>query len=104
VARLKTIHGYAPKFESAYPGEGISETTVARAIASFERTVLSTESPFDRWRRGDEGAVSDSAKRGFELFTGKANCAICHSGYNFTDNGFHNIGVKNADPANPDVG
>lgn len=104
VERLKSIHGYAPKFEDAYPGQGINETTVARAIASFERTVLSTESPFDRWRMGDEKAVSDSAKRGFELFTGKANCAICHSGYNFTDNGFHNIGVKNTDPANPDVG
>jgi len=104
VARLKTIHGYAPKFEEAYPGQGISEVTVARAIASFERTVLSTESPFDRWRMGDEKAVSDSVKRGFGLFTGKANCAICHSGYNFTDNGFHNIGVKNADPASPDVG
>jgi cytochrome c peroxidase len=97
VTRLKSIHGYAPKFEQAYPGQGISEVTVARAIASYERTVLSTESPFDRWRKGDAKAVDDSAKRGFELFTGKANCAICHMGYNFTDNGFHNIGVK--DPA-----
>jgi len=96
VTRLKTIHGYAPKFEQAYPGQGISEVTVARAIASYERTVLSTESPFDRWRKGDAKAVSDSAKRGFDLFTGKANCAICHMGYNFTDNGFHNIGVKDS--------
>jgi cytochrome c peroxidase len=96
VTRLKTIHGYAAKFEQAYPGQGISESTVARAIASYERTVLSTESPFDRWRKGDEKAMSDSAKRGFDLFTGKANCEICHMGYNFTDNGFHNIGVRNA--------
>jgi cytochrome c peroxidase len=96
VTRLKTIHGYASKFEQAYPGLGISEVTVARAIASYERTVLSTESPFDRWRKGDEQAVSASAKRGFDLFTGKANCAICHMGYNFTDNGFHNIGVKDS--------
>jgi cytochrome c peroxidase len=103
VTRLKSIHGYAQKFEAAYPGQGISEVTVARAIASFERTVLSTESPFDRWRRGDESAVSDSAKRGFALFTGKANCAVCHSGYNFTDNGFHNIGLK-GDGAAYDVG
>jgi cytochrome c peroxidase len=103
VARLKSIHGYAAKFEQAYPGQGISEVTVARAIASFERTVLSTESPFDRWRKGDESAVGAGAKRGFELFTGKANCAICHSGYNFTDNGFHNIGLK-SDGASYDVG
>lgn len=102
VARLKSIPGYAPAFEKAYPGQGISEVTVARAIASFERTVLSTESDFDRWRKGDEKAMGASAQRGFELFTGKANCAICHMGFNFTDNGFHNIGVK--DEGAPDVG
>jgi cytochrome c peroxidase len=96
VARLKSIAGYQRHFEKAYPGMGISEVTVARAIASFERTVLSTESPFDRWRMGDEKAVSAAAKRGFELFNGKARCAICHMGFNFTDNGFHNIGVKDA--------
>ncbi|HET9474254.1 MAG TPA: cytochrome c peroxidase [Steroidobacteraceae bacterium] len=103
VTRLKSIPGYAPHFEKAYPGMGISEVTVARAIASFERTVLSTESPFDRWRMGDENAVSPQVKRGFEVFTGKAKCAICHMGYNFTDNGFHNIGLK-GDAANYDVG
>jgi cytochrome c peroxidase len=96
VTRLKSIHGYAAKFEQAYPGLGISEVTVARAIASYERTVLSTESPFDRWRKGDAQAVDASVKRGFDLFTGKANCAICHMGYNFTDNGFHNIGVRDS--------
>jgi cytochrome c peroxidase len=103
VARLKNIPGYAPAFDQAYPGQGISEVTVARAIASFERTVLSTESPFDRWRKGDQKALSASARHGFELFTGKAKCAVCHMGYNFTDNGFHNIGVKD-DGAQPDVG
>ncbi len=102
VARLKAIPGYSPHFEKAYPGEGISEVTVARAIASYERTVLSTESPFDRWRQGDEKAVSAAAKRGFALFDGKAKCSVCHMGYNFTDNGFHNIGVK--DVGEPDVG
>jgi cytochrome c peroxidase len=102
LSRLKAIPGYAAFFEEAYPGMGITEVTVARAIASYERTVLSTESPFDRWRKGDEKAVNDSVKRGFELFTGKANCAICHMGYNFTDNGFHNIGLN--DTGAEDVG
>jgi cytochrome c peroxidase len=102
LSRLKAIPGYAAFFEEAYPGMGITEVTVARAIASYERTVLSTESPFDRWRKGDEKAVNDSVKRGFELFTGKANCAICHMGYNFTDNGFHNIGLR--DTGAEDVG
>jgi cytochrome c peroxidase len=103
VTRLKAIPGYTAHFEKAYPGQGISEVTVARAIASFERTVLSTESPFDRWRKGDHKAVSAAAKRGFDLFTGKAKCAVCHMGYNFTDNGFHNIGVKDSGES-PDVG
>jgi cytochrome c peroxidase len=102
VTRLQNIPGYSPAFEKAYPGQGISEVTVARAIASFERTVLSTEAPFDRWRKGDHKAVSVQAKRGFDLFTGKANCAACHQGFNFTDNGFHNIGVK--EEGSTDVG
>jgi cytochrome c peroxidase len=67
---------------------------VAKAIASFERTVVSGESPFDRWREGDARAISAQAERGFVLFTGKAQCSLCHQGFNFTDNGFHNIGVR----------
>jgi cytochrome c peroxidase len=94
VQHLRAIPGYAPMFERAYPGEAISQETVAKAIASFERTVVSTPAPFDRWRQGDEHAVDDSAKRGFALFQGKARCALCHQGFNFTDNGFHNIGVR----------
>jgi cytochrome c peroxidase len=102
IERLKSIPGYGPKFEAAYPGMGITAVTVARGLASFERTVLSTESPFDRWRKGDQKAVSASAKHGFELFQDKAKCAVCHMGYNFTDNGFHNIGLKTEGA--PDVG
>jgi cytochrome c peroxidase len=94
VKKLDAIEGYRPLFEKAYPGEGISGSTIVKALASFQRTVLSTESPFDRWRKGNAQAVSESARRGFALFEGKANCVKCHSGYNFTDNGFHNIGLK----------
>ena len=94
VKKLSKIDGYRTMFQKAYPGEPVSEVTIAKAIASFERTIISTESPFDRWRAGDDSAVDGSVKRGFETFTGKANCAACHKGFNFTDNGFHNIGVK----------
>lgn len=92
--KLEAIAGYRAMFDAAYPGEGIGGETIAKAIASFERTVLSTDSPFDRWMRGDRHAVSESAKRGFEVFRGAGRCETCHSGYNFTDNGFHNIGIK----------
>jgi cytochrome c peroxidase len=94
VKRLSSIVGYQPLFDKAYPGEGISKETVGKALASFERTIVSTTSPFDKWRRGDKKAVSESAQRGFALFNDKAACVKCHQGFNFSDNGFHNIGVK----------
>lgn len=94
VKKLNGIRGYHALFEKAYPGEGITEDTIGKAIAAYERTIVSTESAFDRWRRGDRRAVGEDAKRGFALFEGKANCAACHQGFNFTDNGFHNIGLK----------
>lgn len=92
-ATLQAIPGYAPLFARAYPNEGITAASFARAVASFERTLVSADSPFDRWQQGDTQAVSDSAKRGFELFTGKAKCSLCHQEPNFTDDGFHNIGL-----------
>jgi cytochrome c peroxidase len=92
--RLSAINGYHAMFDKAYPGEGISKETVGKAIASFERTVVSTTSLFDLWRKGDKKAISVSAQRGFELFQNKAACVKCHQGFNFTDNGFHNIGVR----------
>jgi cytochrome c peroxidase len=96
VRKLSSVPGYSAMFEAAYPGEGVSEKTIGKAIAAYERTILSGDSPFDRWRRGDARAVDDSVKRGFALFEGKANCVKCHQGFNFTDNGFHNIGLKPA--------
>ena len=81
----------------AYPGEPINEKTVARAIATFERTVVSGQAPFDRWISGDESAIGEDAKRGFDLFNGKAGCVQCHSEWNFTDNGFHDVGLEDSD-------
>lgn len=93
VERLSAIPGYRPLFDHAYPGEGITRVTVAKALASFERTIVSKDTPFDRWQRGDANAVSAAAKRGSDLFHGKARCNLCHRGFNFTDDGFHNIGL-----------
>lgn len=97
IMELNAIPGYVNAFEEAFPGVGITEDTLAKAIASFERTVISGESPFDKWVSGDENAISDSAKKGFELFNGKARCSACHSGWNFTDWSFHDIGLESAD-------
>jgi cytochrome c peroxidase len=97
VKELSAIKGYVKLFDQAYPGEGISKENIAKAIASFERTIVSTESPFDQWVKGDENAITADAKKGFEIFEGKGRCALCHSGFNFSDNGFHNIGLKSDD-------
>ncbi len=94
VAELKAIPGYVKKFEKAYPGKGISPDTIAKAIAAFERTVVATESDFDRWLTGVEDAMSEEALWGFVVFKGKGNCIACHSGHNFADDKFHNIGMK----------
>lgn len=94
---VASIEGYKSAFAAAYPGETVSIGTIAKAIASFERTVVSGRAPFDRWIEGDENAISQDAKRGFALFNGKANCAACHSGWRFTDDGFHDIGIKSQD-------
>jgi cytochrome c peroxidase len=94
---VNSIPGYKPLFDRAYPGAPIDAKTLARAIATFERTVVSAQAPFDKWIAGDQNAISDSSKQGFDLFNGKAHCSQCHSGWNFTDNGFHDIGVHGDD-------
>lgn len=96
--------GYQTLFDEAFPGEEISTTTLSKAIAAYERTIVSNDSPFDRWVRGDEGALTESEVNGFKLFTGKANCAVCHSAPNFTDNGFHNLGLASFGDELPDLG
>ena len=97
LSRLRSTPGYVQAFDRAYPGEGVTQDTVAKALASFERTIISTGAPFDAWVHGKAKAINASAQRGFEVFTGKANCAMCHSGPNFTDEGFHNIGLDSGD-------
>jgi cytochrome c peroxidase len=94
IEELSAIPGYIKLFEAAYPGEGIQGVTIAKALAAFERTIVSTDAPFDRWLKGVDGAMSKSAIRGFGLFKGKANCTACHDGFNFTDDGFHNVGLN----------
>lgn len=93
VAKMKKIPGYRKLFQEVF-GREIMIEDVGRAIASFQRTVLSGNSAVDKFDIGaDQNALSDSAKRGLELFRGKARCTRCHSGFNFTDEKFHNIGI-----------
>ena len=91
--RLSAIPGYAHAFDAAFGKAGITTFNVEQALATFERSIVSREAPFDRWIKGDPHAINAAAKRGFALFNGSANCAACHSGWAFTDASFHDIGV-----------
>ena len=89
-------------FEKAFPGEGINMITFGKAIASYERSLISGNSAFDKWYfGGDQNAVDESVKEGFKVFVGKGNCVSCHAiGQNealFIDDKLHNTGVGYAE-------
>jgi cytochrome c peroxidase len=100
--KLQAIDGYRRQFEEVF-GTGVTADGIAKAIGAFERTILSGNSPYDRYKAGDKSALSDAAQRGREVFFNRANCSACHVGPNFTDGGFHNIGVG-IDDSEPDLG
>jgi cytochrome c peroxidase len=98
IKRLSNIPGYVRAFHAAFGDGKITRRKIELAMATFERSIVSGEAPFDAWIKGDEAAISEAAKRGFDLFNGKAKCASCHSGWAFTDASFHDIGsAKNND-------
>jgi cytochrome c peroxidase len=106
VGRLGKDASYVAAFKEAFPTEGgaINDVTIGRALASFERTIMSGNSPYDRFtQRKDQTAMSESAQRGYHLFLGKANCASCHVGFNFTDESYHNLGLG-TNAKKPDLG
>jgi cytochrome c peroxidase len=103
VGRVKDVKGYAPLFRKAFGDDQVTIDRVAQAIACYERTVVSGDSSYDRYTAGDQAAISASAVRGLALFNGKANCKTCHTGFNFTDESYHNLGVGMNAPK-PDVG
>jgi cytochrome c peroxidase len=94
-AMVKTLadEGYASYFAEAFGTSDITKERVGKALADYQRTRLSGNSAWDRWRRGDQAAVSNEVKQGHELFFGKARCSQCHLGHSFTDTLFHNLGV-----------
>lgn len=98
LGRLNADPEYRFMFEDAF-GDSATVTTMTQAIAAFQRTIVGSGAPYDRYAGGQVGAISESAKRGLALFEGKAGCAGCHSGPAFTDDSFRNNGIRfqNAD-------
>lgn len=103
VSNLNQIAGYRAMFKDVFGEEKFNIDHVAKAIATFERTVLSGNSAYDQYRAGKKAAMSPEQVRGMDVYFNKAKCDQCHEGINFTTNAYHNIGVG-MDKPNPDEG
>ena len=99
LGRLSTRPGYTSAFAEVFGDGAITRRRVELSLATYERTIVSGDAPFDRWIAGDERAIDDAAQRGFALFNGRARCSACHSGWAFTDGSFHDIGTARGDDA-----
>ena len=97
VARLKAVPSYVRRYVDAFGTAEIDRHGIEQALATYERSIVSGEAPFDRWVAGDGSAVTPAARRGFALFDGRAGCAHCHSGWSFSDGSFHDIGTATGD-------
>ena len=98
LAKVRALPDYPALFEQTFPGRGVTMETIGAAIAAYERTLVFANSRFDSWRYGDEpGALSPKERLGYDLFTGKAGCFICHQigpqSALFTDGEFHDTGI-----------
>lgn len=95
---LSAEEDYRRDFQAAFPGDqAITPRNVLKAIAAYERTLVSPPTRFDRWISGDDGALTEEEKAGFAIFAGKGRCIACHSGFAFTDHSFHDIGLPTDD-------
>lgn len=101
VAKLNALQGYRSQFQKVFNSDATPETVV-KALAAFERTIISGDTAWDRFRAGDQSAMSDSAKRGWNIFQA-IKCTNCHDGVLLTDQQYHNVGIG-MDQKEPDVG
>jgi len=104
IRELQALPDYVNRFDKVFGKNALNIENISKAIATFERSVISKNAPYDKYWAGDKQAMSASAVRGMDLFFGKGKCGICHNGPVFTDSGFHNIGVKAAGPLKVDLG
>lgn len=93
VSRLSALPAYRQGFADAFGTPEIDRRKIELALATYERSIVAVDAPFDRWVAGDESAITASARRGFATFNGKGECSGCHSGWVFSDGSFHDIGI-----------
>lgn len=105
IAQLEAIPQYREMFAAAFGDGAVTTANVATAIAAFERTLITNQSPFDRFAAGDFNALTPSQRRGFDVFrSAQTRCFECHALPTFTHNTFHVLGVPDLDPNQPDLG
>ncbi|SHJ10278.1 cytochrome c peroxidase [Roseomonas rosea] len=104
VARMAADAGWRAAFATAYPGQPqpVTRENLVRAIASWERTLISPRTRFDAWVEGEDAALTPQERRGLSVFHGPAGCANCHEGWAFTDHAFYDIGLPEGRA--PDLG
>ncbi|WP_293786024.1 cytochrome c peroxidase [uncultured Pedobacter sp.] len=91
--KLSKIKGYQPYFKSAFGSKEITNKRIFESLATFQRSIVSRRTPFDRFLGNDKKALTDQQLVGLHLFRTKARCINCHNGPFFTDNEFHNDGL-----------
>ena len=101
--KINAIPEYKDRFMKVF-GEPATLPNIGKAIATFERTLVTRDSAFDRYMKGDKNALTTQEKRGLILFISKAACTQCHNGINFTDNQFHSLGLPQVGPLKEDLG
>ena len=92
VVRLERDRAYSHLFQAAF-GQDVNDGDLAKALASYVRTIVSGNTPIDRYLNGDRQALTERQRQGLRLFRGKGSCIVCHVGPLFTDENFHNTGV-----------
>jgi cytochrome c peroxidase len=102
-AKLSGVQDYRPLFQKAFGSPDITIDAVAKAIATFERTLLSGNSAYDRYKTGKKSAMTRAQIRGMDIYFNKAKCDQCHEGVNFTANAYANLGIG-TDKPQPDTG
>ena len=93
VDELKAVPEYVADFQKAF-GEDINANNILKAIAAFERTIVVNDTAFDKYLAGDDTAISDEAKKGMVLYTGKASCIVCHTTPTLSDGKYYNLGIS----------
>jgi cytochrome c peroxidase len=108
-AEIAAIAGYKEQFDAAFPGEGVTATTIVKALSAYERTLICDKTAYDKHAKGDESALTAEQKKGLDLYMGKAACVVCHApphfstAYGGAQGTYYNVGVGTKDKKDEEV-